>query len=94
MHNMETAGLIYMPMKQLCPTLFQTTTIGKNNGDKQGEGSYKGKWLLPPDDIGDTSPLAGIIWYQWDNITSVTNFLILILNTNQFLWLTVICILN
>lgn len=37
------AGLIYMPMKQLCPTLFQTTTIGKNNGDKQGEGSYKGK---------------------------------------------------
>lgn len=72
---------------------FRTTIIGGNDGGRQGEESSKGKWLLPPDDIADVSPLAGFISDQWDTITNVI-FKILMLYTNQDLWLALICVLN
>ena len=63
--HMETAGLLYVPVKQfLCLHWFSTTIIGRDDGDGQSQANRKGKWLHLPEDMGNICPLAVIISNQ------------------------------
>ena len=68
--HMETAGLIYVPLKQfLCSTLVQHyPQIGRDDEDGQSQGNSKGKWLHLPEDVGNICPVAVIISNQRENI--------------------------
>lgn len=47
MHIMETAGVMYMPMKQISLSYIGSglPSMVENDGDVQGEGHSKGTWL-------------------------------------------------